>query len=149
MATTTYTYNPAEICKPDKDRMRFELGDTNVDGEAATAFLSDQEINAMIVQYSDSWKKAKLALVNAVCMKLSFEVDWRNDGTSINLNQRADRWLKLRDQLEKEVAQSSAVPLSVLHRLTREPDRGHYFYEGMLGNPAGAPPPDEAYLDRA
>ena len=141
-----YNYNPANITGDTIDRMRFELGDTNIGGGAATAFLSDEEIDAM--RSAHPWKRAKLELVKGVCMRLSFEVDVRNDGTTISLNQRADRWMALRDKLEAELKAPGAVPDSVLRRMTREPDRGHYFHEGMLGNPRGTPPPDEAFLDR-
>ena len=142
----SFTYDPTNIADETRDRMRFELGDTNVEGGAQTAFMSDEEIDAMIA--ARPWKRAMLELVVGVCMRLSFEVDIRNDGTALSLSQRADRWMKLRDKLQAELTVPNAAPQSVLQRLIREPDRGHYFHEGMLGNPAGTPPPDEAFIDR-
>ena len=44
----TYTYDPAKINENGKDRMRFELGDTMVEGGAETCALTDEEYNAII-----------------------------------------------------------------------------------------------------
>ena len=46
----------------DKDRMRFELGDTMVEGLADTTALTDEEIQAAIDAYPNKWKRAKLML---------------------------------------------------------------------------------------
>ena len=45
----TYTYDPSKIQENGKDRMRFELGDTMVEGEAETCALSDEEYTAILV----------------------------------------------------------------------------------------------------
>ena len=41
-----YTYEPEKISENGKDRMRFELGDTMVEGGADTSALADAEITA-------------------------------------------------------------------------------------------------------
>ena len=48
MANSAYTYEPENIKEFGKDRMRFELGDTMVEGGPDTSALTDQEIQAAI-----------------------------------------------------------------------------------------------------
>ena len=40
MEDSNYTYEPGKIAEPGKDRMRFELGDTEVEGGASCFSLS-------------------------------------------------------------------------------------------------------------
>ena len=89
----TYTYNPAEINAESVSRARFELGDVAVDGGAETCYLSDEEIAAIINDpEKPRWKRRLFRLAEAVCMRLSYETNWKNDGTSFDLSQRADRY---------------------------------------------------------
>lgn len=44
----TYTYNPEKIGEQGVDRMRFELGDTMVEGAEETSALSNEEYTAII-----------------------------------------------------------------------------------------------------
>ena len=44
----TYTYDPLKIKDRGKDQMRFEIGDTLVDGGADTCALSDEEYEGML-----------------------------------------------------------------------------------------------------
>lgn len=136
-----YTYNPAEIAQDGVSRARFELGDTMVDGGAETCMLSDEEISA-IVQDASGWKTALYRLADAVCMKLSYETDWTDDGTSFNLNQRAERWLKLRDRLKADADAEATLPVSeAVNAAIHNPrDGGHYFFAGMMENPRVQPP---------
>ncbi len=137
----SYTYNPADIAKPSVSRARFELGDTMIDGGSETCMLSDEEYEAIIKAYP-KWKVAKFRLADAICMKLSFETDWRDDGTSFSLGQRAERWFKLRDRLKVEADAASIVPTSsaVAASVSNSEDGGHYFYCGMMQNPNVKPP---------
>ena len=48
MAQLTYTYDASKIAEHGLDQMRFELGDTMVDGGVETCALSDQEYKAVI-----------------------------------------------------------------------------------------------------
>ena len=48
MANSAYTYEPENIKEFGKDRMRFELGDTMVEGGPDTSALTDQEISTAI-----------------------------------------------------------------------------------------------------
>ena len=63
MAKGTYTYDPGSLKEFGKDRMRFELGDTMVEGLSDTTALTDEEIQASIEAYPRSWKRAKLMLL--------------------------------------------------------------------------------------
>lgn len=137
----TYTYNPAEISEYGVSRARFELGDVMVDGGEETCYLSDEEIQAVIAE-APRWKKVLFRLADAVCMRLSYETDWRDDGAAFNLNQRAERWMKLRDKLKNEADFESMVPESgaVNASLRNEEDGGHYFYGGMMQSPYVKPP---------
>ena len=47
----TYTYEPEKISENGKDRMRFELGDTMVEGGPDTSALTDEEITAAIEMF--------------------------------------------------------------------------------------------------
>ena len=138
--TITFTYNPAEITTPSVSRARFELGDIAVEGEKETCYLSDQEISAIIAD-SPGWKRALFRLADAVCMRLSYETDWKNDGTSFDLSQRADRWMKLRDKLEKEADLEECLPDSdAVNDTLQAPDGGHYFRRNMTNSPYVQPP---------
>ena len=58
MAEKTYTYDPAKISEKGKDRMRFELGDTMIEGGKEIAAFTDEEITAVLDIYPNRWKKA-------------------------------------------------------------------------------------------
>ena len=47
----TYVYEPDKITENGKDRMRFELGDTMVEGAAETCALCDEEYAAALSMY--------------------------------------------------------------------------------------------------
>ncbi|MBR1805409.1 MAG: hypothetical protein IJ774_03375 [Selenomonadaceae bacterium] len=57
----TYSYDPSKIGERGLDRMRFELGDVFVEEPEKSAYLSDDEIVA-VLESSASWKRAKLRL---------------------------------------------------------------------------------------
>lgn len=134
MANQTYTYDPSNLAENGKDKMRFQLGDTQVAGGASTAFLSDQEIVAVIDNFKPNWKKAKIALIEGVCNRLAFETDWSNDGTSFSLNQRAERWRKMLEEAKKELTSPIPIPGSIKDSM-QSGDGGHYFYAGMQQSP--------------
>lgn len=137
----SYTYDPMEIGRNGVSRARFELGDTMVEGEAETCMLSDEEY-AAILAANPNWKRALYKLADAICMKLSYETDWKDDGTAFNLNQRAERWIALRDKLKKAAEASSVLPVSgaVNDSIRNAEDGGHYFYGGMMRSPYVRPP---------
>lgn len=136
-----YTYNPIEITQSSVSRARFELGDVMVDGDAETCMLSDEEIQA-VISSTPKWKTALYKLADAVCMRLAYETDWKDDGTSFSLNQRSERWMKLRDRLKAEAEVGAIVPTcgAVNDSVSNSEDGGHYFYGGMMQNPNVKPP---------
>lgn len=122
----TYTFDPSKIQENGKDRMRFELGDTMVEGEGETCALSDEEYTAVIAMYPNKWRKAKLALLSSIMFSFMFEVDTKVGPLSLALRERAKAWKAMYDELKAEdamMAVPSAHPQAVSSR--------HYFYEGI------------------
>ena len=70
----TYSYDPGKLSERGKDLMRFELGDTMVEGKEKTCALTDEEYTAML-KMNKSWKRAKLACLEAIFRRFSYEVD--------------------------------------------------------------------------
>lgn len=129
-----YSYDPTKITEQGVDQMRFELGDTVVDMEGITSPLCDEEYNAIIEKYGKSWRKAKLKCLEAIAMKLSYEVNTSVGGLSYSLSERYERWKKMLDEAKKEVKAMGNVP--------RAGDAGSlmphggtpYFYNDMQAN---------------
>ena len=128
-----YTYDPSKISEGGKDKMRFELGDTMVEGRSDTTALTDAEIEAALDMYPGKWKRAKLALLESICRRFAYEVDTKEGPLSLSLNQRAKLWrddyekLKKEVELEKAVITDSSIPGG-----GKKPP---YFYTGMMENP--------------
>ncbi len=133
MGSSAYTYEPENIKGFGKDRMRFELGDTMVEGGSDTAALTDAEIQAAIETYPASWKRAKLMLLESLCRRFSYEVDTKTGPLSLAMHDRAKLWRKDYEALKKEVsAESCSVPKfanGMLHN-----NKPPYFYTGMQQN---------------
>lgn len=138
----TYTYNPGDIATNSVSRARFELGDVNVAGGEKSCYLSDEEIAAILADTTTPrWKRKLYRMADAVCMRLSYETDWKNDGTSFNLSDRADRWIKLRDRLKQEADVEASLPVSgAVNDSVQSSDGGHYFHRGMQKSPYVQPP---------
>lgn len=129
MADGTYTYEPANIREPGKDRMRFELGDTMVEGGADTTALTDEEIQAAIDSYPRAWKKAKLMLLESLCRRFSYEPDTKTGPLELKLQDRAKMWKDDYNALKKEISFGSCpVPASDVR------EKLPYFYTGMQQN---------------
>ena len=78
----TYSYDPTQIRARGKDQMRFELGDTQTDGGADTCALADEEYEAVLAGLKagkKAWLCAKLAVLEAILFKMSYQVDTRID----------------------------------------------------------------------
>ncbi len=130
----TYSYNPTKITEGGVDQMRFELGDTVVDMADKTCPLCDEEYQAIIRKYGKSWKRAKYECLNAICMKLSFEVDTSVGGLSYSLSQRFERWKQMRDAAKKELAAIHGVPRVGNPGSLMPHDGTPYFYNDMQAN---------------
>ena len=130
----SYSYDPSKITEGGVDQMRFELGDTVVDLDNITSPLCDEEYYAIIAKYGKNWRLAKFKCLDAICMKLSYEVDTSIGGLSYSLSERYERFKEMRDDAKKK--------LSAIHSVPRVGDPGSlmphggtpYFYNDMQAN---------------
>lgn len=130
MSKGAYTYDPGNIKEFGKDRMRFELGDTMVEGQSETTALADEEIQAAIDSYPEKWKRAKLMLLESLCRRFAYEVNTKTGPLSLDMNSRAKLWKEDFDRLKKEVqAESVSVP-----RFGNGAEGQPYFHTGMHEN---------------
>ena len=132
MPKGVYTYEPGNVTEYGKDRMRFELGDTMVEGAPDTTALTDQEIQAALAAYPKSWKRAKLMLLESLCRRFSYEVNTRTGPLTLELQERAKQWRKDYDALKKEAAAEAChVPMDAAGGRGQKPP---YFHTGMQRN---------------
>lgn len=128
----TYSYDPGKLKGAGKDLMRFELGDTMVEGGHDTTALTDEEIQAVLDMYPKSWKRAKLKLIESIFRRYSYEADTKTGPLTLSLKERAKLWQEEYEKLKKEVsAESCTVPAALASGSGKTP----YFYSGMQGNP--------------
>lgn len=126
-----FTYNPSEIRSGGKDQMRFELGDTAVEGGAETCALSDEEYTAFLDgQQTDkgTWQTIKLSLVEAILHKFSFQIDTKVDVLTYDFSSRVEHWQNIYDKLKSEVTANS---LPSIGSNTKKPP---YFHTSMFEN---------------
>lgn len=144
----TWSYDPTKITDGGVDQMRFELGDTVCDMDGISSPLCNEEYEAILAKYGNNWRRAKVRCLEAIVMKLAYEVNTSVGGLSYSLDQRFERWKKMLDEEKKK--------LSALHGLPRAnegslmPAGGTpYFYNDMQANrrkfPGGEPPCSEDY----
>ncbi len=131
MSKGAYTYNLEKLGEPGKDRMRFELGDTMVEGLSDTTALTDEEIQAAIQAHPKSWKRAKLMLLESICRRFAYEVDTKTGPMWLYMQERAKAWREDYEKLKKEVSvESCSIPQSG----NGERPKPSYFYAGMQRN---------------
>ena len=131
MSKGAYTYNLEKLGEPGKDRMRFELGDTMVEGLSDTTALTDEEIQAAIHAHPKSWKRAKLMLLESICRRFAYEVDTKTGPMWLYMQERAKAWREDYEKLKKEVSvESCSIPQSGNGERPKPP----YFYAGMQRN---------------
>lgn len=126
-----YTYDPEKIQENGKDRMRFELGDTMVEGGSETSALTDAEIEAVLAMHPKRWKRAKLALLESICRRFAYEPDTKTGPLSFSFGDRAKLWREDYEKLKKEVAMESCAVSASLTGGSKKPP---YFYTGMHQN---------------
>ena len=130
----SYTYDPTRITEQGMDQMRFELGDTVVDMEGITSPLCDEEYTAIIDKYGKNWRVAKVKCLEAICMKLSYEVNTSLDGLSYSLSERYERFKRLLDEEKKKANAVASVP-RVGYEGSLMPHGGTpYFFNDMQAN---------------
>lgn len=131
----SFTYDPTLITAGGVDQMRFELGDTVVDMEGIASPLCDEEYAAILGKYKN-WRLAKLKCLEAIVMKMSYEVNTSVGGLSYSLDQRYERWKKLLEEDKKIMAGIAGVPVAgdpnslIPHGLTPTP----YYHDDMQAN---------------
>lgn len=131
MSKGAYTYDLEKLGEPGKDRMRFELGDTMVEGLSDTTALTDEEIQAAIQAHPKSWKRAKLMLLESICRRFAYEVDTKTGPMWLYMQERAKAWREDYEKLKKEVSvESCSIPQSGNGERPKPP----YFYAGMQRN---------------
>lgn len=131
-----YTYDPERITEGGIDQMRFELGDTVVDMDGVTSPLCDEEYSAILKQYGKNWRMAKYKCLEAICMKLSYEVNTSVGGLSYSLSERYERFKKMKDDAKKELAAnaSASVPRAGNPGSLMPHGGTPYFYNDMQAN---------------
>lgn len=131
MSKGAYTYDLEKLGEPGKDRMRFELGDTMVEGLSDTTALTDEEIQAAIQAHPKSWKRAKLMLLESICRRFAYEVDTKTGPMWLYMQERAKAWREDYEKLKKEVSVESC---SIPQFGNGESPKTPYFYAGMQRN---------------
>ena len=87
----------------------------------------DQEYKAVIEAYP-RWKRAKLACVESILRRFSYEVNTKVGELNLSLSDRLDYWKKLYSDLKADV--SASAPLANPAAINGD----HYFYAGMMEN---------------
>jgi len=129
-----YSYDPTKIKDRGKNQMRFETGDTLVDGGSDTCALSDEEYEGLLADVENggmAWKKAKLYVLEAILHKMSFQVNVKIDVLQYDFGGRTEMWKKLYDDLKSEITGAKSVPSMSADAVCKPP----YFYSGMGRNP--------------
>jgi len=129
----TYEYNPSNISECTKDRMRFELGDTMVEGGSDTSALCDEEYNAVIQRFPRSWKRAKLHCLESICRRFAYEPDTSTGPLSFAFSARAKLWREDYEKLKQEIGDD----VTVVPPYGRGPDgrkKPPYFHADMMEN---------------
>jgi len=127
----TYEYEPSNIIYFGKDRMRFELGDTLVEGKEETSALTDEEIEAILEIYQDSWKRAKLALLENIFRRFAYEPDTKTGPLSFAFEGRAKLW---RDDYERLKKEMKVLSIAIPNGLSGKDKKPPCFYTGMQRN---------------
>lgn len=92
----TFTYDPSDGFS-DLERVRFWLGDT----ESAKAKFTNEEITA-VIDDSDSWQEAAIALLDNLIARLSSQTDFKADWLEVKVSQAVAQLRALKTQLEKK-----------------------------------------------
>ena len=130
----SYTYDPTKITEGGLDQMRFELGDTVVDMNGNSSPLCDEEYKAILEKYGKDWRKAKVQCLNAIVMKLSYEVNTSVGGLSYSLSERYERWKKMLEDEKKSVKALYSVPVAGDPTSLMPYSGTPYFYNDLHAN---------------
>ena len=98
----TFSYDATKINDGGLNQVRFELGDVLVEEPEKSAYLSDEEILA-VLESSKTWRRAKFRLVESLLRRFSYETDVKIQNAEWSLSDRVDEWRRLYNQLKGEV----------------------------------------------
>ncbi|MFI3253514.1 MAG: hypothetical protein R3Y63_04130 [Eubacteriales bacterium] len=128
-----YSYEPLRIKVFGKDRMRFELGDTSVEGGEDTSALCDEEYEMMLDGVtSTTWPEAKLEILSAILHKMAFQVDTKIDTLSYDFSARVSAWETMYQDLKDEVEEMNFFKsMPSMGQMSK----GH-FWDGLHDNSA-------------
>ena len=132
MTKRAYTYDPGQLGDKGLNQMRFEIGDTMVEGEKETCALRDEEYLS-IISTRKSWKKAKLAVLESIMRRFGMEVNTTVGPLKLEMQARAEFWRKQYEQLKAECG-ADIAPTAGKASPESGKDGGHYFYGGMHDN---------------
>ena len=137
-----YTYTPSNVATYSPDRMRFELGDTMVEGGVETCALCDEEYSAVLSGLPSSpsarqWKKHKLRCLEAIMRKFAYEPNTKVGPADFKFGDRAKLWKQMYDDLKSELG-TTAASASAISVLAQNPATSEitppYFYNGMMSH---------------
>ena len=129
----SYNYDPSRINENGKDRMRFELGDTMVEGEQETCALSDEEYEAVISMHK-KWKRAKLACLESIYRRFAYEPDTKTGPLQLSLMERAKVWKDDYEKLKKELDQEACTGMPEYGLDENGNRKDPYFHTDMMQN---------------
>lgn len=127
----TYEYDPLKLKEKGKDLMRFELGDTETEDGALTSALCDEEYEAILAMYPDSWDRAKLHCIESIFRRFSYEPDTVDGSVQLKFGDRAKLWQDEYRRLKEELAAADLDPLAISANLC-DIHRDPYFTLGMM-----------------
>lgn len=127
----TYEYDPSKLTENGKDLMRFQLGDTMVEGKQETCALCDEEYNACLAMYPKSWKRAKLACLETIFRRFSYEVNTTDGPVTLQYGERAKLWKEEYAKLKAELDAANVSPEAIAKNGC-DTHRDPYFRLGMM-----------------
>lgn len=131
----TYEYDPSKLKEYGKDMMRFQLGDTETDGKADTCALCDEEYEAILDAYPDSWNRAKLHCIESIFRRFSYEPNTTSGPVTLAFGERAKLWQAEYNRLKADVALEDVSADAIKEQGCPNPQhKDPYFYAGMMSH---------------
>lgn len=130
----SYTYDQTKILDWGVDRMRLDLGDTDVANGPDSSALSDEEYEALIEDTYGSgrtWKYAQLRCLQVIVARMAMMTDVRLDGLELDMGARYERW-RIMLRCKQELFKGMSAPL-----ISRD-GSDYQIARGMHDNPRAA-----------
>jgi len=94
----TATYNSTTVGSSGLSTVRFLIGDTST----GTALLTDEEINAVLTNYSSNHSLAAAWCCDSIAATYSRQADTENEGLAVKASQRAAAYTKRAEILRRQ-----------------------------------------------